>query len=319
MTKEDLLDRINKKNIQIAKAEKRLQKLENQKSVEYFVKDTAPYYDREPKNIKTMEDLIAARMKRFPDEPYDKAKAFMERNYQEHVDYIDRDIRGTNRDIEEMKDTILKYQNMLNIQDEKSKISVIKIFKDFVENYKEKILEYVERIKTIYNEKSRESAELWNSGGMRDPEKKARIEQLRKEMNDLYTGWFRIYKDKNKDSFLKYVDEYFNKLYNELVLKVTDIVGEISSVEHLRIGSDGSLNGVVIGSKADAKIETIVAGGYNIQCRHYRVLVHKLKGSEKETVKHKYSTTDTFVKQVSKVGNNLDLEHITPINDIKVE
>ena len=68
-----------------------------------------------------------------------------------------------------------------------------------------------------------------------------------------------------------------NDRYFELVDKVTKHVGEIEDVSDLHIGYDGRINGVVIGSEGNAKIETITAGGYNIQILHYRVLVHPIK------------------------------------------
>jgi len=54
--------------------------------------------------------------------------------------------------------------------------------------------------------------------------------------------------------------------------KVTKKVGEITEV-NLHCGEDGTPNGMVKGTEGAATIRTIVAGGYHIQCLHYRVLV----------------------------------------------
>ena len=54
--------------------------------------------------------------------------------------------------------------------------------------------------------------------------------------------------------------------------KVERQVGQITEA-HLHIGVDGNINGTVNGEKGNAKVTTIYAGGYNIQCLHYRVLV----------------------------------------------
>lgn len=66
--------------------------------------------------------------------------------------------------------------------------------------------------------------------------------------------------------------------YEDLCNRITSVVGEILDVSNLSIGEkQGELNGIVVGSKAKAKVETIGAGGWNIQCFHYRVLVNKVK------------------------------------------
>lgn len=66
--------------------------------------------------------------------------------------------------------------------------------------------------------------------------------------------------------------------YFDLCNRISEVVGEITDARGLSIGRQhGELNGVVDGTKGSARIETIGAGGYNIQCFHYRVLVHKIR------------------------------------------
>jgi hypothetical protein len=62
----------------------------------------------------------------------------------------------------------------------------------------------------------------------------------------------------------------------DLIYRVTDVVGTITDASKLKISNVGNLNGFIIGEKGSAKVETIGAGGYNIQCFHFRTLVHKL-------------------------------------------
>jgi hypothetical protein len=67
------------------------------------------------------------------------------------------------------------------------------------------------------------------------------------------------------------------ELCNELYNRCESYVGTISGAHSMMIGNDGSLNGVVIGEDGRrARVETIIAGGYNIQCLHFRVLVKPL-------------------------------------------
>lgn len=80
--------------------------------------------------------------------------------------------------------------------------------------------------------------------------------------------------------------EKVNK-YNDLVNRVTSVVGNIVDASDLSIGNQhGEINGIVVGDRSKARVETISAGGYNTstivnvkhgQCFHYRVIIHEVK------------------------------------------
>lgn len=53
---------------------------------------------------------------------------------------------------------------------------------------------------------------------------------------------------------------------------VTNITGPIKDAKNLYI-SAGDLNGVVIGEKGAAKVQTFSAGGWNVQCFHFRTRI----------------------------------------------
>lgn len=61
----------------------------------------------------------------------------------------------------------------------------------------------------------------------------------------------------------------------DLTSRVNEVVGTITDARHLDVSNSGNLNGFIIGEKGKAHVETITAGGYNIQCFHYRTLVSK--------------------------------------------
>ncbi|MCC3687406.1 hypothetical protein LLR47_19575 [Bacillus cereus] len=63
----------------------------------------------------------------------------------------------------------------------------------------------------------------------------------------------------------------------DLINRINAVVGSIVNAEGLRISEVGNLNGIIVGEKADAKVETVPAGGWNIQCFHYRTLVNEIK------------------------------------------
>ncbi|MGG1263807.1 hypothetical protein [Brevibacillus laterosporus] len=62
----------------------------------------------------------------------------------------------------------------------------------------------------------------------------------------------------------------------DLVYRINAVVGTITDASGLRVNQKGNLDGIIVGDKGKAKIETIGAGGWNIQCFHFRTLIHKL-------------------------------------------
>lgn len=82
----------------------------------------------------------------------------------------------------------------------------------------------------------------------------------------------------NTDELAKYLKDEKDRKYQDLVKRITSITGDIVDATGLYIGNkNGEINGIVVGEKASAKVQTISAGGYNIQCFHYRVLVHEVR------------------------------------------
>lgn len=71
------------------------------------------------------------------------------------------------------------------------------------------------------------------------------------------------------------MDREADRKRKDLISRITKTTGEIVNASGLHIGDNGSINGIVEGTDCKAMVETIMAGGYNIQCLHYRVLVHK--------------------------------------------
>lgn len=60
-----------------------------------------------------------------------------------------------------------------------------------------------------------------------------------------------------------------------LFCRINAITGEVTDWANIHY-SGGALNGIVVGKLGKVRVESILAGGYNIQRLHVRVLVHEI-------------------------------------------
>jgi tetrahydromethanopterin S-methyltransferase subunit G len=135
----------------------------------------------------------------------------------------------------------------------------------------------------------------WSEVDEQDWIRKTNIDNFTKELSSVrfnqrdnysYDQVFGHSAHKGEFYLYKFDEEKLNKVlaqeklakYYDLCNRISAVVGEIQDASNLSIGRQhGEINGIVVGSKGMARVETISAGGYNIQCFHYRVLVHKVK------------------------------------------
>lgn len=180
------------------------------------------------------------------------------------IRHLNEDIRRGGKEIEATKKTLEKYEAQLAGEIEKESIflsEVPEVFKSLID----------------------ELVETWDAWD------KERRERLRKVFSELgarecfkrgYTGAdyeFRhitdekIHDNNTRDAKALVLDLYY---------RVKDITGEVTdwSGIHTTQGTGGFtvLNGAVIGKEGRARVESILAGGYNIQRLHVRVLVHEI-------------------------------------------
>lgn len=112
---------------------------------------------------------------------------------------------------------------------------------------------------------------------------KAQKEQMRKFVDAHGKSAFNFNLENVKEGKIEEEAQRYAKLEREYLRKeiysrTSQYVGKLVDMVAIEWGDNGSLNGIVIGEKGDnARVETIIAGGYNIQCEHYRVLVKPLR------------------------------------------
>jgi len=211
--------------------------------------------------------------------------------------WILEDIRTSNnklRDLEIQLENLYKQKEKTKAKNEVEKIPVIEEFLEqwkikaiewYTQNYKS-LLEYMkersDKQKQFEQWKQEKGIFHYNSKEAKEKEIELgiyhRTHTMRMRMR--YNGLtIKLYENrKNWEEVLeKEIELDKNNKRALFVNRVKEITGTIENAANLRIGDNGEINGIVIGELGRAKVETISAGGYNIQCWHFRVLVHKLK------------------------------------------
>lgn len=153
-----------------------------------------------------------------------------------------------------------------------------------VRNWQEKLDKQVKLELTLANEVPEafkqaraELVERWVEQDIREREV---MKQKKQELS--YKEFRKLYRYTEEEA-LKHTDEEFRKIEEReadmwlinLYNRVKDITGEITDCSSLYWGGK-CLDGTVVGVNGTARVDTIGAGGYNIQRFHLRVLVHKM-------------------------------------------
>lgn len=81
----------------------------------------------------------------------------------------------------------------------------------------------------------------------------------------------------NEKAALKYIADERRKKEVDLSEQLEWAIGSVEKAIHVHVGWKGQLSGYFQGTGGTAKVETIEAGGYNVQRWHLRTLVHRLK------------------------------------------
>lgn len=107
---------------------------------------------------------------------------------------------------------------------------------------------------------------------------KFNIEILENKISDLNKeayNWKWVIKDKEIEIDKKDIDIMFQDMKNELLNLIKDNAGNIKEVDKLDWNNHKGFDCEIKGDKAEIVVNTIIAGGYNIQKLHYRTLVYK--------------------------------------------
>ncbi len=272
MTKQEYLERIEKVNVKIAKIEKRIIKWGKDLNEEEKEMASLPYSIENNATFKA----------------YCQSKG-----YDSYFDNI-YELRNAIDDKRNALATLEKYQTKLQEIENFEKEDKIEVLVEFLNEWKENAYSWYIRNAERYIElkinheealKQYMNKYVAENGEFKNWSMKYRVE---KQFDNEYYSSINAFtieivgysRDINKidfDKLNKALEEEATRKYKDLVHRITNVVGNIEDVANLSIGhQNGEINGFVSGDKGKAKVETISAGGYNIQCFHFRVLVHKI-------------------------------------------
>lgn len=266
---EKLKERIEKKEIQITKIDKRINKWAS-------------------KCTKDEQDAI----KELWDKKY-AAFANWAKEYGVANGGDEYELWSAYRDKFEAVTQLNNYKNALQFEEAKAGEEKIKVLMDFLADWKAKVIEYiennVEKAKEYYKLSS-EYADLHNNRwkylenhtreefNTKLKELSEKSKKVQKQIDPLTLQAYNVYNDTLNYNYLnKELDKDVEAKYFNMVSRVTKIVGNITDASGLHIGKDGNINGIIVGDLGKARLETIGAGGYNIQVYHFRLLVKPIR------------------------------------------
>lgn len=268
MTKEQLQERIDKALDKLAAAERRAEK--NGKLMSEKVKELLDkYYKWGPDNTRVLFNHVE----------------FSKYGVGAHI-YAYREALN---DIDSIKATIKKYETKIKEIENFENKEKIQVLVEFLDNWAKSAYNFYLENAELYCDlkiKQLEEEEKWLSSQTFNSkyEEYARLNNFRKKYYEDITSLSKSVvenayrKEINTEKLAKIIEDEKTLKYQDFIARVTKVVGEITDVSALTIGNkQGELNGIVAGKDGRARVETIMAGGYDVQCLHYRVLVKKLK------------------------------------------
>jgi hypothetical protein len=226
--------------------------------------------------------------------------------------YSKHDLEVTLRDIADAQKALDAYKAQLESETEKAASRNVHVIIEFLDNWRERVLEFhSEKFEEYYKEKQL-VRDLYNKAygsfykSPKTPETEA-YEAAKEVFNAKCYGYFEKREFTNRWGHLDYtsikvrdgeyewlkpyineyslsaamaklkkdVDKEWIRKYDFIIERTNAIVGQITDASNLKIGAKHDLNGFIIGTKGTAKVQTIDAGGYNIQCYHFRTLISK--------------------------------------------
>lgn len=211
--------------------------------------------------------------------------------------YTERDLSYTTHELETARKSLAEYQNMLVQETEKANSRNIPVILEFLDMWKDRVRTYYTESLPAYLEEREEWYEYdkqhvdWmNHCRSLIEDRDERLKQIKEKeaehrtrRSEFYSKWnwlitYIEHKDQlNYEKLDKDLQREADAKYDFIIERTNAITGTITDASDLKIGAKGDLNGIIVGERGAAKVQTIGAGGYNIQCFHFRTLIHAVK------------------------------------------
>lgn len=213
--------------------------------------------------------------------------------------YSDRDLHQCLKSIQAAESSLLNYTSQLIA--ERSVVRDISAILEFLDAWKSRVIEYYSQdlaaffddLEAVRNLAHVQSCAAWGSSEYLSAAQA--YSDAREAFNQKRRGYFEVShgrRIKVRSGEYEHLEPYIRstyaeslarlkaevdgeaiRKYDDIVRRTSEIVGTITDASDLSIGLGGDLNGVIQGTAGSATVRTIGAGGYNIQCYHFRCLV----------------------------------------------
>ena len=203
--------------------------------------------------------------------------------------YDEYDLDRTARELEEVRKALANYESELEREKEKDESRNVEAILEFLNMWAERVMEFYEYQYRMYTEAKEEYIkkedayfDWYHHGGLNDPDLKQKRDEFHEYSKDFKAHWSFLmqyvdYKGFRRDKLESDIEQEKKEKYDDIINRANAICGKITDAAGLSVGQKGELNGIVVGERGKARIETIGAGGWNIQCFHFRTLIHEIK------------------------------------------
>lgn len=223
-------------------------------------------------------------------------------------EYTESDLKWALKDLESAQAGLEKYRRDLEIANEKADSRNVPAILEFLTQWKARCTEfYLKGLQEYYEEYNKLQELYAKAKDIRDTESREACAIAEKIFRLKRSGYFETTKTENrgrtytqrkkiKDGEYEYLKPYCDektleaalaklkvdldadadKKYDFIIERTTAMIGKIVDASGLHVGDKGDLNGIIIGEKGKVRVQTVGAGGYNIQCFHFRTLINKV-------------------------------------------